>query len=109
MSRYSLKPLPHRADLFEVAVGWDPGLETYFITVFGAPEAQREPEVRLWRGKVWRDLVTTPELEEIAGQYAEVPADLATRLEQDRRAVPHEPRLPINQVIWELLGRVPGK
>jgi len=31
MSRYSLKPLPRRSDLYEVAVGWDPALETYFV------------------------------------------------------------------------------
>jgi len=36
MSRYSLRPLPHRSDVFEVAVGWDAGLSTYFVTVFCA-------------------------------------------------------------------------
>ena len=47
MSRYSLKPLPHQDDLFEVALGWDPGLDTFFVTVFaasdGAPEIVRIP------------------------------------------------------------------
>ena len=109
MSRYSLKPLPYRADLFEVAVGWDSGLDTYFITVFGTPEIQREPEVRLWRGNVWRDLVAAQELVAIAEKYAEVPADLTTKLEEDRIAAPHQLRQPINRVISQLLGRVPEK
>ena len=102
-------PLPYRADLFEVAVGWDSGLDTYFITVFGTPEIQREPEVRLWRGNVWRDLVAAQELVTIAGQYAEVPDDLTTKLEEDRIAAPHQLRPPINRLISQLLGRVPEK
>ena len=109
MSRYSLKPLPHRADLFEVAVGWDPGLETYFITVFGTPEVLREPEVRLWRGNVWRDLATTQEIITIAERYAMVPADLAVTLEQDRNVERQELRSPISRVISQLLGHLPEK
>lgn len=109
MSRYSLKPLPHRADLFEVAVGWDSGLDTYFITVFGPPEVQREPEVRLWRGNVWRDLATTQELITIAERYAMVPADLAVTLEQDRNVERQELRSPISRVISQLLGHLPEK
>ena len=46
MSRYSLKPLPEHADLFEVALGWDPGLGTYFLTLFGAPDQDRETDIR---------------------------------------------------------------
>ena len=109
MSRYSLKPLPHRTDLFEVAVGWDPGLDTYFITVFGTPEVQREPELRLWRGNVWRDLATTQELIMIAEQYAMVPADHAVTLERDRNVERQELRLPNSRVISQLLGHVSEK
>lgn len=109
MSRYSLKPLPERPNLFEVAVGWDAGLDTYFITVFGTPEVQREPEVRLWRGNVWRDLADTQELITIAEQFAMVPADLAVTLERDRNAERQELRFPSNRVISQLLGHVPGK
>lgn len=109
MSRYSLKPLPNCAELFEVAVGWNPGLDTFFITVFGTLGIQREPDVRLWRGNTWRDLVVVQELVAIAVQYAEVPADLATKLEVDRIAAPHQLQQPINRLISELLGRVPDK
>ena len=43
MSRFSLRPLAHHTDLFEIALGWDPGLGTYFVTVFGTPDRDREP------------------------------------------------------------------
>lgn len=105
MSRYSLKPLPHRADLFEVAVGWDPGLETYFVMVFGTPGTQREPEVRLWRGNYLHDVAEAQELLAIAAQYAEVPTDLAIRLQEDQNAAPPQHRQPISRLISDLLGR----
>jgi len=50
MSRYSLRPLAQHTDLFEIALGWDPGLGTYFVTVFGTPDRNCEPDIRLWRG-----------------------------------------------------------
>lgn len=80
MSRYSLKPLPEYSDIFEVAVGWDPGLDTYFVQVFGTPDASSEPEVRLWRGTSVREIVAVQELLAIAGNYAEVPGALSARL-----------------------------
>jgi hypothetical protein len=42
MSRYSLKPYPHRTDVFEVAVGWDAHFVTYFAIVFAGPESAGE-------------------------------------------------------------------
>lgn len=62
MSRYSLKPLPHCADLFEVAVGWDPGLETFFVMVFGLADAGCDPEVLHWLGGQPSQIVTVEEL-----------------------------------------------
>lgn len=88
MSRYSLKPLPHRADLFEVAVGWDAGLSTYFAIVFGAPSATCEPEVLLWRGKVFGEISAVAELLRIAREFAEVAPELRFRLDADRSAEP---------------------
>ena len=56
MSRYSLRPLARYNDLFEIALGWDPGLGTYFVTVFGTPDCDREPDIRLWRGTGPREI-----------------------------------------------------
>ena len=84
MSRYSLKPLYHRADVFEVAVGWDPGLCTYFAIVFGAPEIACEPEVLLWRGRTFGEICEGAELLDIVMEFAEVAPELRCRLDADR-------------------------
>lgn len=88
MSRYSLKPLSHRADLFEVAVGWDAGLSTYFAIVFGAPEIACEPEVLLWRGRTFGEICAVGELIDIVLGIAEVTPELRFRLDADRSAEP---------------------
>jgi hypothetical protein len=88
MSRYSLKPLPHRSDLFEVAVGWDPGLSTYFAIVFGVPGNACEPEVLLWRGRTFGEINGVAELLDIVRDLAEVARELRCRLDADRSAEP---------------------
>lgn len=88
MSRYSLKPLHHRGDLFEVAVGWDPGLSTYFAIVFGTPEFAREPEVLLWRGRTFGEICEVAALLEIVQVFAEVAPEMRSRLDADRSAEP---------------------
>lgn len=88
MSRYSLKPFPHRSDLFEVAVGWDPGLRTYFAIVFGAPVIACEPEVLLWRGRTFSEIDGVAELLGIVREFAEVAPDLSRRLDADRSSEP---------------------
>jgi hypothetical protein len=88
MSRYSLKPLPHRADLFEVAVGWDPCLSTYFAIVFGVPEIACEPEVLQWRGRTFGEISAVPELLDIVREFAEVAPELRCRLDADQSAEP---------------------
>ncbi|MDP3908327.1 MULTISPECIES: hypothetical protein [unclassified Novosphingobium] len=88
MSRYSLKPLPNRADVFEVAVGWDPGLSTYFAIVFGAPEFACEPEVLLWRGCTFGEICRVAELLDIVREFAEVAPELRRRLDADPSAEP---------------------
>lgn len=89
MSRYSLKPLPHRSDVFEVAVGWDPSLSTYFAIVFGIPETACEPEVLLWRGRTLGEIHGVAELLDIVREFAELVGELRGRLEIDRNAAPN--------------------
>jgi len=108
MSRYSLKPLTHRADLFEVAVGWDAGLDTYFVMAFGGPDSAREPAIRFKRGTSLRDITSSEGLIGIARTLAEIPDDLAARLHLDRLAEPHNPEAPISRLMAELLARSPS-
>lgn len=109
MSRYSLRPLAGRADLFEVALGWDAGLGTYFVMVFGTPGRDCEPDIRLWRGTSPREIRTPAELIVIAAHHAEIPEGFARQLEIDRLQSPHNPDCPPSRLLEELLGRTrPG-
>lgn len=91
MSRYSLRPLAENTDLFEVALGWDLGLGTYFVIVFGPPDHEREPDIRLWRGTSPHEIGTPAEILALAAAYAEIPDGLGRKLEIDRLRAPHNP------------------
>lgn len=103
MSRYSLKPLPERSDIFEVAVGWDPGLGTFFVMVFGVAHAGRDPDVRHWRGGQPRQIVTLEELQAEVLPYAELPMELVSRLKCDQRNCGANPAQGFSRLISELL------
>jgi hypothetical protein len=105
MSRYSLRPLADHADLFEIALGWDPGLGTFFVMVFGTLDLDREPAIRLWRGTAPREIGSPAELIALAATYAEVPEGLARQLEVDRLQSPHNPDRPVSRLLQEILGR----
>ncbi|MFC0589689.1 hypothetical protein ACFFF7_09715 [Novosphingobium aquiterrae] len=105
MSRYSLKPLPEHSDIFEVAVGWDPGLGTFFVMVFGVPDAARDPIVRYWYGGQPNHLVTVEELQNVAAPYAEIPAELARQLANDQRDSEVYVSRRLSRFISQLLNR----
>lgn len=85
MSRYSLKPLPVHSDIFEVAVGWDPALGTFFVMVFGVPNVGGDPDLRYWQGGKPNQIVTVEELQDAVATYAELPPELVVRLVNDQR------------------------
>lgn len=97
MTRYSLKPLPNRTDLFEVAVGWDAGLATFFVAMFGTPDTNFEPIVRFWRGTNPCEIIHADEIVAIAACYAEIPEKLVCQLELDRLAKPPD---RISAISW---------
>ncbi len=103
MSRYSLKPLPHRSDIFEVAVGWDPGLDTFFVMVFGVVEADHDPEVLHWLGGQPRQIATVEELEAEISPYAELPMELGRHLRNDQRDGDAGPSQRLSRFISKLL------
>jgi len=104
MSRYSLKPLPQRSDIFEVAVGWDPGLSTFFVMVFGVADAGRDTDVRYWKGGQPGQIATVEELQGAGSPLAEIPLELVRRLANDQ----HTPNLShprrFSRFISKLLG-----
>ena len=103
MSRYSLRPLAARADLFEVAIGWDAGLGTFFTSVFGTPGGSMEPEVRLACGTIPREVVEVGDILATAARFAEIPEDLAGQLEHDRISHPHDPGCPAVRLLEAIL------
>ncbi|GEO01886.1 hypothetical protein FHS51_002957 [Sphingobium wenxiniae] len=104
MSRYSLRPLPERSDIFEVAVGWDLGLGTFFVMVFGVAEVGRDPDVRHWRGGQPRQIVTVEELQTEVSPYAELPMELVSRLRGDQSNGGASPPQRLSRLISGLLG-----
>lgn len=84
MSRYSLKPYPHRTDVFEVAVGWDAHFVTYFAIVFAGPESDGELRIAAWRGARPNELRNTAALEVAISEFANLPPHLTKRLDADR-------------------------
>jgi len=108
MSRYSLKPLPNRTDLFEVAVGWDSRHDTFFVMVFGTPDEAHEPDLRMWQGTAFHKICTTVQVLAIASNFVEVPPGLASQLEADKHRNPHHPERPHSKQLFQLfaLGKV---
>lgn len=104
MSRYSLKPLPERSDIFEVAVGWDPGLETFFVIVFGVPVHGLEPEVRYWSGGNARKISGVEELLRKVENYAILEPELISQLQADQRLYRTKAPLQMSRFISRLLG-----
>ena len=105
MSRYSLKPLPERSDIFEVAVGWDPGLCTFFVMVFGVADVGRDPNVRHWLGGQPNQIVTVEELQAELLPYAELPLELGMHLRNDQRDGDAGPSQHLSRFISRLLNR----
>lgn len=103
MSRYSLKPLHQHADIFEVAVGWDPALGTFFMMVFGVADAGRDPDLRHWRGGQPRQIVTVEELQAEVLPYAELPMELMRLLRDDQRNGGANPSQRLSRFISRLL------
>lgn len=95
MSRHSLQPLAGLGAVYEVAIGWDRALATYFVIVFGVPDdsgdehgaaAADELVPLLWQG-TYRGALASPEAAiEIAAAYGTIPEWLADQLTVDRES-----------------------
>ena len=104
MTRYSLKPLPRRSDLYEVAVGWDPALETYFLVVFGAPIHGLEPEVRHWSGGRPRQISNVEDLRQEVKDYATLEPKVISQLQADQTMRLAETPWRMSKIVLRLLG-----
>jgi hypothetical protein len=98
MSRHSLQPLPDQRHIYEIAIGWDRPMRTYFVIIFGTPErddderfdAGGEPPGSdelpplLWEGTAPGALATPAAAIALAEPFAHIPKDLGAVLEADR-------------------------
>lgn len=103
MSRYSLKPLYDRGDVFEVAVGWDAGFGTYFAIVYGLPESDGELGVSIWQGTLPGELPTTPALVAAITSIADMPPGILERLAEDKRDCLSAYQKPLTAMITKFL------
>ncbi len=79
MSRHQL---PTKSPRFEVFVGWDPPLQTYFAQVYDTKgKEENQPFIRLGATKrtTWHEIV------QAISPYAAVSLEVAERLVEDKR------------------------
>ncbi len=98
MSRHSLQPLPDQRHIYEVAIGWDRPMRTYFIIIFGSPESDDDERFDaggelpgsdellplLWDGTAPEALATPAAAIALAAPFAHIPEGLGALLEADR-------------------------
>ncbi len=94
MSRYSLRPLPELTHVYEVAVGWDQAMATYFVAIFGPPDEQGDPTLLRWMGGTFGEAPHPQAAITYARHVAEIPCDLYRRLIRDRDRAPPPESLP---------------
>lgn len=104
MSRYSLKPRPEHSDIFEVAVGWDPGFDTFFVQVFGVVDEDQHSDMRCWHGERPGQIATVDELAALAAPYTEIPLELARRLANEQLALDAKRPRRLSRFILQLLN-----
>ncbi len=106
MTRYSLRPLPELTHVYEVAIGWDQAMATYFVAIFGPPDEQGDPVLLRWMGATFGEAQHPQDAVTYARRVAEVPCDLYRRLRRDRNRAP-PPDSPPEPTIARFLTRPP--
>ena len=99
MSRYSIAADDPR---YDVIVGWDDPLETYFATVFD-PTVEEDDDVAcvLWAGAALRAMPTVDALQDCLQAYATIPPAVRAQLHQDRANT--RPRSPLQARMLQML------
>jgi hypothetical protein len=100
MSRYRI---PAENPQYEVIVGWDDPLETYFATVFDTTVDEDEDDACvLWVGGALRALPTVALLQEALQGYAAIPEEVVVQLHHD--AATTTPRTPLQEWLLQMLA-----
>ena len=98
-----MRPLSEHSDIYEVAVGWDADLDTYFVIVFGMPDCDFELAVRYWRGAHLRDVPNFSELLTVTRRCAAIPNEISAQLGEAPKLYQHNRALPLRDFILGFL------
>ena len=90
MSRYRITGHDPR---YEVVVGWDSPLETFFCQAFDtAADEDDETCCVLWEGMAFQAIPTVDALQACVGQFATIPEAMCAQLRSDQaHATPRSP------------------
>jgi hypothetical protein len=89
MSRY---PIPAQDPRYEVVVGWDDPLDTFFGQVFDTTAGEDEEACVYWEGAGYRACQTVDALQASLSPFATIPDPVVAQLRADQQhAVPRSP------------------
>ena len=99
MSRYAISPNDRR---FQVIVGWDAPLTTFFAQVFALTVDAEEDDAAcvLWVGLEVQALTTVAALQDALQAYATLPAAVVAQLQHDQASTPPRSALQEHLLQW---------
>ena len=97
MSRYAIAAQDPR---YEVIVGWDPPMQTYFGQVFLMTIEEDDEACVLWVGLEVQALTTVAALQEVLQAYATLPAAVVAQLEHDQAHTAPPSALQVRMLQW---------
>ena len=100
MSRYRI---PAENPQYDVIIGWDDPLETYFATIFDTT-VDDDAACVLWEGAALRALPTVDALQACLQAYATIPEEVVAQLHHD--AATTTPRTPLQERMVQMLARL---
>lgn len=103
MTRYCLKPLPEHTHIYEVSIGWDPSLATFFAAVFGQPDDFDDPVILRAIGTSYKEIDHPATVITLARQLAEMPNDIFRTLSLDAKRHPGSQNPPSDTISRLLL------
>lgn len=84
MSRRNIPPHPHLSTRWEVVVGWDRPMATYFAQVHDLDSKSEEEGLVLWVGTQVGEIKTPEAFKELLKDYADISDPIMEALRFDR-------------------------
>jgi len=97
MSRYTIAA---QDPCYEVIVGWDPPMQTFFGQVCATTADDEDAACVLWVGLEVQALTTVAALQEVLQAYATLPAAVVAQLEHDQAHTSPPSALQVRLLQW---------